>query len=183
VSRAATGLAHLVRSLHQYSRAGQVELAIADTDLNILVAQELERLGPFLTEHTAEVQVAGKLPTVRCDGVRLGAVLGNLISNAVKYNQSEHKLVRIYCVGEEPATFYVADNGIGLPVEERDAVFRIFRRLHAHDAYGGGSGMGLAIASKIVERHGGRMWIENTPGGGTTVAFTLGPAPSASLEG
>jgi len=176
VSRAAAGLAHLVRSLHQYSRVGQVELAFEETDLGALLELELERLGPFLTEHGADVQVLSKLPAVRCDRVRLGAVLGNLISNAVKYNTSEPKLVRIYSVGEPP-TIYVADNGIGIPVEQRDAVFRVFRRLHEHDAYGGGSGMGLSIASKIVERHGGRIWIENTPGGGTTVAFTLAPPP------
>jgi light-regulated signal transduction histidine kinase (bacteriophytochrome) len=173
VSRAAAGLSSLVRSLHQYSRVGQVELAIDDTDFNTLVELELERLGPFLSEQGADVTIAGELPTVRCDRVRLGVVLGNLISNAVKYNESKPKRVRIYSVSSEPVAFYVADNGIGIPAEHREAAFRIFRRLHAHDAYGGGSGMGLAIASKIVERHGGRMWIESTPGGGTTVAFTL----------
>lgn len=181
VSRAATGLSNLVRSLHRYSRAGQVELAIEETDMRALVEQELERLGPFLSEQGAEVQVAGELPTVRCDRVRVGGVLGNLISNAVKYNQSQPKRVRIYSEGAVPPRFYVADNGIGIPVEQREAVFHLFRRLHAPDAYGGGSGMGLAIAAKIVERHGGRMWIESTPGGGTTVGFTLEPdaAPSA----
>jgi light-regulated signal transduction histidine kinase (bacteriophytochrome) len=179
VQRAAAGLASLVRSLQHYSRAGQVELVIEDTDLGALVELELERLGPFVTEQAADVQVQGKLPTVRCDRVRVGRVLGNLISNAVKYNESAPKRVRVYCAAGEPPTIYVADNGIGIPVEQRDAVFRVFRRLHPKDAYGGGSGMGLSIASKIVERHGGRMWIESTPGGGTTVAFTLGPARTA----
>ena len=176
VSRAASGLANLVRSLHQYSRAGQVELAIEDTDLRELVESELERLGPFLNEQGADVAILGKLPTLRCDRVRVGRVLSNLISNAVKYNQSQPKRVRIYSIETDVPTLCVADNGIGIPVEQREAVFKLFRRLHPPDAYGGGGGMGLAIASKIVERHGGRMWIEDTPGGGTTLAFTLAPA-------
>jgi two-component system, chemotaxis family, sensor kinase Cph1 len=173
VSRSAGALALMVRALHQYSRAGQVELAIEDTDLGALVEQQLERLAPFLVEQGADVQVVGRLPTVHCDRVRVGAVLSNLISNAVKYNLSTPKLVRIYCRTDEPRTLCVADNGIGIPVEERERVFDMFLRLHEHDAFGGGSGMGLAIASKIIERHGGRMWIEGTPGGGTTVVFTL----------
>jgi two-component system, chemotaxis family, sensor kinase Cph1 len=176
VSRAATGLANLVRSLHQFSRAGQVELAVEQADLGGVVEQELERLGPFLTEQGADVQVVGTLPSLRCDRVRIGRVLGNLISNAVKYNHSQPKRVRIFNVAAELPTICVADNGIGIPVEQREAVFKVFRRLHAPDAYGGGGGMGLSIALKIVERHGGRMWIEDTPGGGTTVAFTLGHA-------
>jgi light-regulated signal transduction histidine kinase (bacteriophytochrome) len=176
VSRAATGLANLVRSLHQFSRAGQVELAVEEADLGALVEQELERLGPFLTEQGADVQVVGTLPSLRCDSVRIGRVLGNLISNAVKYNQSQTKQVRIFNLAGELPTICVADNGIGIPVEQRDAVFKLFRRLHAPDAYGGGGGMGLSIALRIVELHGGRMWIEDTPGGGTTVAFTLGHA-------
>lgn len=175
VGRAAAGLANLVRSLHQYSRAGQIDLAIEHTDLNTLVEIELEHLDPFLTEHHAEVRISGKLPTVRCDRIRLGAVLRNLISNAVKYNQNEPKRIRIYSKDTAPPTFYVADNGIGIPADQRESVFRIFRRLHPNDAYGGGSGMGLTIAAKIIERHGGKIWIEDTPGGGTTVAFTLSP--------
>ena len=114
--------------------------------------------------------------TVRCDRVRVGAVLGNSISNAVKYNVNSTKTVRIYSSGEAPPTLYVADNGIGIPFAQREAVFRIFRRLHEPEAYGGGSGIGLSIACKIVERHGGRMWVEGTRGAGTIIAFTLAPA-------
>jgi two-component system, chemotaxis family, sensor kinase Cph1 len=175
VGRSAAALADLVRSLHQYSRAGQTGLAIEDTDLGALVALEQERLAPFLCEHGADVQVDGALPTLRCDRVRVGAVLGNLISNAVKYNLSAPKRVRIHCRATRPPTICVADNGIGIPVEERGHVFEMFRRLHNQDAFGGGSGMGLAIARRTVELHGGRIWVEETPGGGTTIAFTLAP--------
>jgi light-regulated signal transduction histidine kinase (bacteriophytochrome) len=68
---------------------------------------------------------------------------------------------------------YVRDNGIGIPERHHDTVFRIFKRLHGRDQYGGGTGAGLTIVRKIVERHHGRVWIESAPGGGTTVLFTL----------
>jgi light-regulated signal transduction histidine kinase (bacteriophytochrome) len=71
-------------------------------------------------------------------------------------------------------TFYVRDNGIGIPERHLDTVFRIFKRLHGRDEFGGGTGAGLTIVRKIVERHHGRVWIESTPGEGTTVFFTLG---------
>lgn len=180
VGRAADTLAELVRALHQYSRAGQVALAIEACDLTDLVKLEIERLAPFLTEHGAEVEIAGSLPVTRCDRVRVGAVLGNLISNAVKYNLSPAKQVRIFSDAKAPATIYVADNGIGIAPSDRELVLRTFKRLHPRDAFGGGSGMGLSIAQKFVERHGGRMWIEETPGGGTTIAFTLAPAQATA---
>jgi signal transduction histidine kinase len=71
-------------------------------------------------------------------------------------------------------TFYVRDNGIGISPERQDEIFQIFRRLHERGAYGGGVGAGLTIAQQIVERHGGRIWLESTPTVGTTFYFTLG---------
>jgi signal transduction histidine kinase len=75
--------------------------------------------------------------------------------------------------GPDPRVVYVADNGIGIAPEDREEVFRIFRRLHARNAYGGGSGAGLTIARRIVQRHGGRMWIEDGIDGGARVNFTV----------
>jgi len=72
--------------------------------------------------------------------------------------------------------FYVKDNGIGIPAALQQAIFTIFKRLHPADKYGGGSGTGLTIVKKIVERHGGRIWLESVPGQGTTFFFTLAPA-------
>jgi signal transduction histidine kinase len=72
-----------------------------------------------------------------------------------------------------PIVLYVRDNGIGIPQKHYEAVFRIFKRLHGRDEFGGGTGAGLTIARKIVERHGGRIWLDSLPGEGTTVYFTL----------
>jgi signal transduction histidine kinase len=113
---------------------------------------------------------------VDCDPVLTAAVFENLITNAIKYNQQVQKRVEIGFMDGEPPTFFVRDNGIGIPKEHRETVFVIFRRLHPRDGYGGGIGAGLSITRKHVERHGGRIWLESTPGEGATFYFTLGPA-------
>ncbi len=100
----------------------------------------------------------------------------NLITNAVKYNDKPAKWVEVgYRDGDGPAVFYVRDNGMGIPARHHDAVFRIFKRLHGRDKFGGGTGAGLTIVKKIIERHGGRIWLESQVGEGTTFYFTLAP--------
>jgi signal transduction histidine kinase len=127
------------------------------------------------------MRVPRPLPTVRCDPVRAGSVLQNLVSNAVKYNDKPEKWIEIGWLDPEteggPAVLYVRDNGIGIPEKHWDSIFRIFKRLHGRDRFGGGSGAGLTIARKLVERHGGRIWLESAPGEGTTFFFTLEPDP------
>jgi signal transduction histidine kinase len=124
------------------------------------------------------------LPSVRCDSVRIGEVFRNLIVNAMKYNDKPVKWIEVGYVGAQPldgeqtdrgkTTFYVRDNGIGIPQKHLDAVFRIFKRLHSRDKFGGGTGVGLPIVKKIVERHGGRIWIDSQFGEGSSFNFTLG---------
>jgi light-regulated signal transduction histidine kinase (bacteriophytochrome) len=111
--------------------------------------------------------------------VRAGEVFRNLIANAVKYNTRPSG--RWVEVGARPPengqpipVLYVQDNGIGIAPEHHQAVFRIFKRLHARDEFGGGIGSGLAIVKRIVERHGGRVWIESSLDEGATFLFTLG---------
>jgi two-component system, chemotaxis family, sensor kinase Cph1 len=109
-------------------------------------------------------------------------VFANLVTNAIKYNDKPQRWIEIGVVetprrgagdaAREP-TLYVRDNGIGIPDRHLETVFRIFKRLHARDQYGGGTGAGLTIVRKIIERHNGRVWIESTLGEGTTVFFTL----------
>jgi two-component system, chemotaxis family, sensor kinase Cph1 len=126
------------------------------------------------------VEVEPGLPTLRCDPLRISQVLSNLIVNALKYNTAPQKRVTI---GWSPDTqaVYVRDNGIGIPGPQQESIFRMFKRLHPGDAYGGGTGVGLAIVKKIVERHGGRVWVESAPGAGSTFYFTLGePGASAT---
>lgn len=170
----------LIESLLHFSRLGRVELVLEPLDLDDLVKNSvLDLLKARITESGAEIRIPRPLPTVRCDRVQGSELFANLIGNAIKYNDKPHKWVEIGYLDpdeedESPYyTFYVKDNGIGIRERHFDSVFRIFKRLHARDRYGGGTGVGLTIAKKIVERHGGTIWLESTYGKGTTFYFTL----------
>lgn len=173
-----------IDSLLHVSRVGRSDLAVAETDLNNPLAEVLDTLHIRLQECGVEVRVPRPLPRVVCDRVRIVEVFRNLISNAMKYNDKDEKWIEIgYADGRETdqadgagrsaIVFYVRDNGIGIREKHLDAVFRIFKRLHGRDKYGGGTGAGMTIVKKIIERHDGRIWIESTLGVGTTFYFTL----------
>ncbi len=171
----------LIDSLLQFSRLGRVDLAIDQVDLNETVAEVLESLAITLQESGTQVRLPRRLPTVRADRARVGEIFYNLVVNAVKYNDKPEKWIEIGAIkngnreGEsgQPPVFYVRDNGIGIQEKHHDSVFRIFKRLHGRDKFGGGTGAGLTIAKKIVERHHGRIWLESSAGEGTTFYFTL----------
>ncbi len=136
-----------------------------------------------------EIRVPRRLPTVPCDEARMADVFRNLISNGLKYNDKDRKWIEIGETDPEGAPesirheltshgtparlFYVRDNGIGIPQKDWGAIFRIFKRLHPRDKFGGGTGIGLTIVKKIIERHGGQILLDSTPGEGTTFYFTL----------
>jgi light-regulated signal transduction histidine kinase (bacteriophytochrome) len=107
-------------------------------------------------------------------------VFQNLITNAIKYNDSEEKIIEIgaddggdHTADVSGPVFHVRDNGIGIDDAFKDEVFRIFKRLNAEKAYGEGTGAGLTFVKKIIENHGGKIWLESAPGEGTTFYFTL----------
>jgi chemotaxis family two-component system sensor kinase Cph1 len=175
----------LIDSLLQLSRVGRLDLEVQPTDLNQLVAEVRELLQPRLEQTNTTLEVSGTLPTIMADSTRLREVFNNLISNALKYNDKPEKLV---VIGEAPASkvgargfanpedyyvFYVQDNGIGIDPRHHEAIFRIFKRLHAQDKFGGGTGAGLAIARKMVEKHDGELWVESVVGQGTTFYFSI----------
>lgn len=179
VKRLAQRLEGLINSLLTFSRVGRVELAIGDTDLQEVVSEVLDSLAIPLSENKVEVRLPARLPSLRCDRVRIAEVFRNLIVNAMKYNNKPAKWIEIgACSGGGKASprdvvLYVRDNGIGIEERHREAVFQIFKRLHSRDRYGGGFGAGLTIVRKIIERHGGRIWCESEPGEGSTFYFTL----------
>jgi len=164
----------LIDSLLHFSRLGRVDLAIDQVDLNEIVAEVAESLAITLKETGVELRVPRPLPTVLCDRARVGEIFYNLVVNGIKYNDNADKWVEIgVAEGGGPPVFYVRDNGIGIPEKHYDAVFRIFKRLHGRDKFGGGTGAGLTIVKKIVERHHGRIWLKSAAGEGTTFYFTL----------
>ena len=166
----------LIGSLLEFSRVGRVDLAVRPTDLNQVVDDALDLLGARLEETGAQVVVPRPLPTLTCDAARVAEIFSNLIGNGIKYTDRPAPRLEIGCqTGSEGAApvFYVRDDGIGIDALHHEEIFRIFKRLHARDDYGGGSGLGLTIVRKLVERHGGNIWLSSTPGRGTTFYFTL----------
>lgn len=181
-------LEDFIDNLLRYSRVGRTELSIKETDLNIVVNEISDRLKIRLDENKINIKMKKPLPNIKCDRIRVGEIFTNLISNALKYNNKEDKQIEIGYVEDKSKNdciksslkedlaypiFYVRDNGIGIKEEYLDRIFTIFKRLHGRDKYGGGTGAGLAIAKKIVERHNGSIWAESVLNQGTTFYFNL----------
>ncbi|MFZ1990413.1 MAG: PAS domain S-box protein [Alphaproteobacteria bacterium] len=172
----------LVNDLLYYSRLGRQELAIHETDLNGVIDDIEALMAATLLERNVEIKIAGRLPIITCDQTRVTELFRNLIVNAVKYNDKSQKIIEIGWrkgLTEEDCSgapiFYVKDNGIGIAARFYEDVFRIFKRLNVEDDATKGTGSGLTFVRKIVERHGGRIWIESEVGVGTTFYFTLSP--------
>jgi chemotaxis family two-component system sensor kinase Cph1 len=172
----------LINSLLQLSRLGRADLIRQPVDLNELVQQAISTLTISRPDLGVDFRMPRPLPVVECDRNQVIELFTNLISNAIKYNDKAEKWVEIGFLNgrdqrgaeyRETPVFYVRDNGIGIAQEHLEKIFQIFRRLHGRDEFGGGTGAGLTIARKIVERHGGRIWIESTVNRGTTFYFTL----------
>jgi two-component system, chemotaxis family, sensor kinase Cph1 len=176
---------NLINSLLHYSRLGRTELSRKPTDLNELVQQAIATLKMSLSRASVDFRLPRPLPIANCDRIQVSELFTNLISNAIKYSDNSEQWVEIGFIESEigkrdPSIpyspypiFYVRDNGIGIPEQHQDKIFQIFRRLHAQDDYGGGSGAGLTIAKKIVEHHGGEIWVSSKPAEGSTFYFTL----------
>lgn len=189
LQRLAARMEELIDALLRYSRVGRRDLTMAWHDPRDILDEALESIQTRLDEGD-DVEVLGTLPHAWCDRIRVGEVFQNLISNALKYNDKPAKRVEVGCLGEAEPTahpvppghnvYWVRDNGIGIREKHVDAVFRIFKRLHGRDKYGGGTGAGLTITRKIIERHGGAIWVESVKGEGSTFYFTL---PAEEGEG
>lgn len=161
----------MITDLLAYSRAGRDELDLQQVDTAALVDDTCLLLKASIDERGAEI-VKGELPVVRADPGQIAQLLQNLISNGVKFHGDRPPRVE---VGAERTPdgwlFTVADNGIGVSEDQRERIFKMFQRLHGREQYTG-SGIGLAICKRIVERHGGEIWVEDAPGGGSAFRFT-----------
>ena len=166
----------LIEDLLAFSRVGTRAAALVPTDANAALDAALENLKAAAGEAGATL-TRGPLPTVLADPVQLGQLFTNLVGNAVKFRGTEPPRVQIGA--ERDGTqwvFRVRDNGIGIDPQYFERIFVIFQRLHGRNEYPG-TGIGLAVCRKIVERHGGRIWVESEEGGGATFSFTLSAAP------
>jgi PAS domain S-box-containing protein len=169
----------LILDLLTYSRVGTGELLRAPTRLDDPLSEALANLSAAIAETGAEVTQDASLPVLEVDRARVVMLLQNLVGNAIKY-RSPGRAPRIHVGAErrpEGVVVSVRDNGIGIEPRFHDRIFVIFQRLHTRGEYPG-SGIGLALCKKIVERHGGRIWVESSPGQGSIFRFTLAPPGS-----
>jgi PAS domain S-box-containing protein len=168
----ATRMQALINDLLAYSRVGTRGHPLEPTDTAAIVDRVISDLDFTIKESRAAVE-RGPLPVVLGDSVQLGQLFQNLISNAIKFHGQQAPEVHVTATREGSSwRFAVQDNGIGLDPAYAERIFVIFQRLHTRAEYPG-TGIGLAICKKIVERHGGRIWVESEPGAGTTFYFTL----------
>ena len=175
-------LAQLIDDLLAYSQIGRRALERQEVDLSAVLQDVLETLAPAIEGRNGCVRILDPLPILPCDAFMAGEVFRNLIANGLKFNDSACPTVEVGCLEGCPATFWVRDNGIGIPREHHQAIFTMFRRLHARSKYDG-TGAGLTFVRKIIEAHGGRVWLDSAPKYGTTFYFTLAPGvPSERVK-
>ena len=163
----------LINDLLTYSRVGNRAMSLVPTDCHDVLGRSVVNLRSAIDESCAIV-TNDELPVVTADGAQLVQVFQNLIGNGIKFRR-EGVPPRIHVSARQDGdewVFSVADNGIGIPAELQPRLFVIFQRLHTRETYPG-TGIGLAICKRIVERHGGRIWIDSEPGRGTTFLFTI----------
>jgi light-regulated signal transduction histidine kinase (bacteriophytochrome) len=163
----------LIDGLLEYSRVGRDKPAFVSLDASLLLSDVTRALHAAISESGASI-THDPLPTVEADRAELARVLQNLMANAIKFTPpgkpptihvSASRLDEMWCLS-------VRDRGIGIDPQFSTRIFGMFKRLHQREEYPG-TGVGLTIANRIVERHGGRLWVEPTPGGGSTFKFTL----------
>ena len=164
----------LILDLLEYSRVGRRSKPMAPTHVGDVIATACHNLEVAIKERGTILHVPDDLPTVPADSNELTRLLQNLIGNAIKYRVPETVPEITIDSADEPGhwRFSVRDNGLGIAPEHFERVFMVFQRLHGRDEYEG-TGIGLAICRKIVEHHGGRIWLTSEPDKGSTFHFTL----------
>jgi light-regulated signal transduction histidine kinase (bacteriophytochrome) len=174
----------LIGDLLTYSRVGRRDVAMVPVDTEAILERVETSLRVAVDESGATI-THDPLPTIVGDTTQLTQLFQNLVGNAVKFRGEEPPRVHVSAERQAPPVseggperdegawlFSVRDNGIGIAPEYRERVFILFQRLHARDEYSG-TGIGLAVCKRIVERHGGTLWVDATPGGGATFSFTI----------
>ena len=166
----------MIREILSLSRVGTQAINLMSTPAVEVVRCAVDNLTAAISESGAEIE-CDPLPSVFADPGLLTLVFQNVIGNAIKFRGSQTPKVHIAAVARgRDWLFSINDNGIGIHSEHIDRIFRIFERLHGSETYPG-TGVGLAIAKKIVERHGGRIWVESIPGQGSTFYFQIPSVP------
>lgn len=166
-------MGRMIRCILEYSRVGRGGIKKAQCDVQVALRRVLDNIRATLDKSGATV-THDPLPVVRADEVLLGQLLQNLIENAIKYRGAAPPRVHIH-VNASPGEWIISvqDNGIGIDPAQSEKIFQVFHRLHSDESKYAGLGMGLATCKKIVDRHGGRIWVESQAGQGATFHVAL----------
>jgi signal transduction histidine kinase len=172
----------LIQDLLAFSRVGRKESSGGSVDCNLVMKEVLQTLESAIQEAHAAVSYEN-LPEVWADRTQIAQVFQNLIGNAIKFRGTKAPAVSVQAEkSDQNWLFRVSDNGIGIPPESAENIFVVFQRLNARSEYAG-NGIGLAICKKIIERYGGRIWVESEEGSGSVFKFTLPLPPPEAAEG
>lgn len=179
----ATRMKQLINDLLIFSRVNTRGKAFESTESGKTLDDAMDNVSFLIEDTNADVVIDGVLPSVLADHTQLVQLFQNLLGNAIKFvGEGVTPSVHISSASQDDKfRFEVQDNGIGIDREYMDRIFVIFQRLHGREEYSG-TGIGLAVCKRIVERHGGRIWVESTPGKGSSFFFTI-PAADPKLEG
>jgi signal transduction histidine kinase len=171
----AVRMQNLIDDVLQYSRVTTHGRPFAPVDMNAVVRTASQNLHAAIAAASAQIRF-GKLPEVEGDATQLVQVMQNLIGNALKYNRNPVPRIEIGSEQNEEGDWVISvrDNGIGIDPKYAERIFRVFARLHTRDEFGG-TGIGLALCRRILERHGGRIWVSSVEGEGATFFLTLRP--------
>jgi len=173
VREGAVRMKRLIEDLLELSRIGRVDAKYETVPAESLLSEARAHLGFAIEEQNVDLRIQPDLPSISCDPTRMTEVFKNLISNAIKFTDKPEVVVDIACSRNNGFyTFSVQDNGIGIEDQHREKVFQIFQRLNRREEYEG-TGAGLTICKKVVESHGGTIWVESKIGEGTTFSFTI----------
>jgi len=168
----ATRMQRLINDLLVYSRVGTRVKPFKSADCNVIFKEARDNLMQAIEESGAVI-IQDPLPMVLGDEVQLIQLFQNLVANAIKFRGQEAPQIHVSAeIRGQEWVFAIKDNGIGIAPEHQERIFSIFQRLHHRSEYPG-TGIGLAICKKIVERHGGRIWVESQPGEGSTFYFSI----------
>jgi signal transduction histidine kinase len=172
---------NLIDDVLQYSRVTTHGRPLVPVDLMAVVRRATQNLQASLAASSAEIVFEG-LPEVEGDATQLIQLVQNLIANGIKYNLSKPPHIEISAKRNDEGDWVISvrDNGIGIDPKYQDRIFRIFARLHTREEFGG-TGIGLALSRRILERHGGRIWVTSVEGQGATFSFTLRPVIAKGL--
>jgi light-regulated signal transduction histidine kinase (bacteriophytochrome) len=172
ITESALQMQRLISDLLAFSRIGRSKEVAVPTNLEEVLAQVQSQLQGIIDSRAAQI-THDPLPTIDCVPLEINQLLQNLISNGLKFQPGDKPRVHVSARKTGATwTFSVRDYGIGISPEHHRKIFQIFQRLHTSDQYEG-TGIGLALCKKIVERHGGKIWLESEPGHGATFYFTL----------